>query len=51
MKFDFTFDLFIPWALACFNVSLAGVPGIAQDDQWRNLIASFFLLYNKKGGQ
>jgi len=28
--------------------SLAGVPGVARDDEWRNLIA-FFRLGNQKG--
>jgi len=33
----------------CFYTQLAGVPGVARDDRWRNPIASFFI-YNKKRG-
>jgi hypothetical protein len=32
-----------------YNIQLAGVPGVAQDDQWRNRIA-ILCLYNKEGG-
>jgi len=34
--------------IAVFIFKLTGVPGVARDDEWRNLIA-FFPLGNQKG--